>query len=198
MKRAGYTILLVVSLIGLGQGAVAQTYTFAPESKLWIEGTSTLHDWTCEATALTGTLQVPEGAEHLAAGVVASEVVVPVEGIDCHKGKMNDNLRKALRASEHPEVRYVLDRAQVVPGEAEGTVVLEVEGRLTVAGVEQPMPLRVTAEALAGGAFRLTGTTTFSMKQFDVKPPSVMLGTIKTGEDVTVRFEVVAVPASTL
>ncbi|GIV59585.1 YceI family protein [Rhodocaloribacter litoris] len=197
MKRYALYVAVLAGLLGLGW-SLPGVYTLTAESRLWIDGTSTLHDWTCEATTLTGTLRVPDGAAGLEAGLAGAEVVVPVAGIDCKKDKMNGNLWKALKAEDHPEIRYVLDQATARPGEVAGTFVLETKGRLTVAGVEQPLEMAVTGQVLEDGRYRFAGRTAFSMKIFDVKPPSLMLGTIKTGEDVTVRFDVVAAPAGTL
>ena len=160
------------------------------ESRLWIEGTSSLHDWRCDATGVGGWIEV-EAQESLA--VPAADVTVPAAGLDCKNGTMDRKARAALAADDHPALRFVLDRAEVRPG-TEGTFDVAATGRLTVAGTTRTQQLTVAGAALPDGRFRFAGTVPLRMTAFGIDPPTALLGTLKTGDDIVVHFEVIAAP----
>jgi polyisoprenoid-binding protein YceI len=72
----------------------------------------------------------------------------------------------------------------------EGTNVV-MNGLLTIAGKENAMELRGTGTADNAGTIRMKGSTKFKMSQFGVKPPTLMLGSMKVGDPVTVSFDLV-------
>jgi hypothetical protein len=45
------------------------------------------------------------------------------------------------------------------------------------------------------GGLRATGVSTFKMTDFGVKPVTALLGTIRTGDAVTVKFDITGAPA---
>lgn len=198
MKKTPFTrnSLLLAGLFLLAGWTLTTTlvrYSLQPESTLWIEGTSSIHDWTCTVDRVTGSVEMETAATGLVS-VLDVEVTIPVEAIECNKGTMNKKTRKALNANTHPTIHYVFDEATVLPGEDEGSFELKTTGRLTLAGVERPVEMTVAGKRLDDGRFRFTGQTPLLMTDFNVKPPKAMLGTLKTGNRVVVHFDVVAAP----
>jgi len=47
----------------------------------------------------------------------------------------------------------------------------------------------VTATKVNENSFRFEGSYSLNMKEYDVDPPSAMLGTIRTGEEVEIVFD---------
>ena len=176
-----------VAVLALAQGAGAQ----AAGTTLTIAGTSTVRSWTCEAEGFAMTPRPVSGFEE---GVLNREkaletvtVTFPVAAIECGNGTMNDHLRKALQADAHPEITYTLATYEL--RDAEGGVAVEAEGRLTIAGQERPITMAITAEADADGRLRIKGEQRVDMTEFGVKPPKLMLGTLKVGKEVVVTFD---------
>jgi polyisoprenoid-binding protein YceI len=68
---------------------------------------------------------------------------------------------------------------------------------LTVNGVEKPVMLDAT---ISGEpiALRAVGTTKFRMTDFGVKPVTALMGTIRTGDEITVRFDLIGVAARSI
>ncbi|MFQ5572565.1 MAG: YceI family protein [Rhodothermales bacterium] len=198
MERRGIAIVtfLLVSVVffsGWMQKEEPTWYVLQPESRIWIEGTSTIHDWTCEVNEVAGLIETaPHAGETLSLGRV--EVSVPVEAIECKKKTMNKKTRKALKATEHPHIQYVLEQATVLSVSDEGGFELETSGRLTMAGAENTIDMTVTGVPLPDGGFRFTGSAPLLQTDFGIKPPTAVLGTIKTGDRVVVHFDVVAAP----
>ena len=176
-----------LAILALAQAAGAQT----AGAKLTISGTSTVRSWACEATGFT---IAPNPAKGFEAGVLEGEkalqsvtVKVPVAGIDCGNETMDDHLRKALKAGDHPEITYTLGTYEL--RDAEGGVAVTSEGRLTIAGQERPITMDVTVSADGKGGLRVKGEQKIDMTDFGVKPPKLMLGTLKVGEMVKVSFD---------
>ena len=188
--RAMSMLLLTALLLAVAwRQAEAQTqFVLQPESRLWIDGTSNLHDWTCNVEALEGTLNATSAS---LLDVQRVEVNVPAESIDCDKGRMNKKMLEALRAEDHPTISYMLESAEGEQGADASTLLLRTRGRLTVAGVERAVEMDVNGEVLESGQVRLTGALTLLMTDFEMDPPRALLGTLKTGDEVEVHFDVV-------
>lgn len=193
MIRLLRTIWMLSLLLPIGVRAQPTVLTFQPEGSTFrVTGTSTLHDWACEVSDGKGTVTL--GQAEAVASLQAAEVVVPVAALSCKNGTMDRKMREALKAEAHPEIRFVLVQVDSVATDAEGYR-LQVQGRLTIAGVTQLVQMQVLARAEADG-WRFQGTQPLSMKAFGIKPPTAMLGMLRTGDEVVVHFDVIARPPS--
>ncbi len=212
MNRLPRPLTLVVGLAAsalflLGFVLPATTYQVDSEAtSMTIAGTSTLHDWTCDVPGLEGRFQI-EMAESDAAdgsstvpmqGLPAVNVQIPVQQIDCGKDRMNGNLRDALQANAYPTILFSIKSASfdALPDSSGTWFQVDATGELIVAGSRQEVTLDVKGERLDDGRLRFVGETPLKMTDFDVDPPSFMLGAVKTGDEVTVTFDVVAAPQS--
>ena len=169
-------------------GWASDSFTFDRSSKIWVEGTSSVHDWDCQVAQFAGTLDADLGDAGLAS-LGGTSVTIPVQGIDCDNGTMNGKLRDALGQTP---VRYTLTSAGLGAPEADGWFTIRAAGRLTIAGTTRPARMTVKAKALDGGGLRFTGQHALKMTDFGIDPPTALLGTLKTGDEVTVHFDVTA------
>ena len=196
--RAAFVALLAgLPTIAVGSAARAQQTTriaVTPDSKLWIEGTSNLHGWSCKAETFEATLDVDAAAavEIAAAAPKAIkrvEVRVPVKALKCGHGGMDNNLYKALNADRTPEVTYILATLEAGPGAARDSFTLQTQGTLTIAGKQNMLAMDVSATRLADGAVRATGVVPIKMTDYGIQPPTALFGRLKTGDEVKVKFE---------
>jgi polyisoprenoid-binding protein YceI len=194
MRRNAY--LAAVSLLAALPAAIAwrgagDPLTLAPQSKLWIDGTSTVRKFTCKASAFTIDVDAAPGA---IGAVLAGEkavrtvaVKVPAEKMDCGNGTMNEHMLKALKATDAPTIEFTLTSYDVAKGTTgvQGTL----RGSLALGGTTQPVAVPAQATEAGAGLLRVTGAYELHMKTFGLKPPSLMMGTMKVGEAVTVNFD---------
>ena len=194
-RTIGMALVLGAAATVGAQGAARATV--APTSKLWIEGTSNVHAWKCEASPLDAAIDIDALGPQFAAAVPKAlkkvTVKVPVKSLKCGHGKMDDNLYKALNADKNSEISYVMTGFESVAGEG-NAFTLKTTGTLTIAGTEKTVAMDVAGLRLADGTVKATGALAVKMTTFGVKPPSAMFGTIKTGDEVTVKFELVVGP----
>jgi polyisoprenoid-binding protein YceI len=111
---------------------------------------------------------------------------VKVTDIKSTKGKMMDNKTyDAFNYEKNPFITFKLTTQKV--NEAESTI--DVKGDLTMAGVTKTIDMTISYKLLAGGDLQIVGSQILSMTDFGMEPPTAMMGTIKVGKEVTVKFE---------
>lgn len=174
----------MIALSALLAAASAIPLSLQSGSRVWVTGTSTVRSWRCESTQLSGTAQAA-GTELSQVAQSSAEITIPLSGLDCRNGTMNGHLRNALKAGEHPAIRF---RANSVTVSPEGAV--RMTGPLTIAGQTREVTINGTAAA-QNGRLRVTGSKQLTMTDFGVQPPRLMAGAIRVHPPVTVGFDVV-------
>lgn len=192
---AALTIFAASTVIAQETARVA----VAPESKLWIEGTSNLHAWSCKAEKLEAAVELDKTAAaqlHAAPpkALKRVEVKVPVKSLKCGHGTMDNNLYKALNADATADVTYILATFEAVPGETNDTFALKTVGTLSVAGRENKLTMDVIAIRMPDGTMKATGMVPIKMTDYGIKPPTAIFGRIKTGDEVKINFELTLGP----
>jgi polyisoprenoid-binding protein YceI len=64
----------------------------------------------------------------------------------------------------------------------------EVHGDLTIRGATRPATLQVALKPIGTGRLELDGDARISIRAFELKPPSALLGLIGTKDEMQVRF----------
>jgi polyisoprenoid-binding protein YceI len=175
--------LIATAAVASGQMALPRNLSLGKESRVWLEGTSTVRSYKCTATKLDVAV-VAETEEQPADMVKSASLTVPVAQLDCGNKTMNEHMRKALKAEANPQISWKMTSYEV-----QGANVV-INGKLTIAGKENAIELRGTGSA-DNGTIRFKGSKQFKMTEYGVKPPSLMLGTMKVGDPVTVSFDLV-------
>ena len=157
-KKFLTSLALTAALLTIAGSTQAQSVRLAvgPESKLWIEGGSNLHDWSCKASSIDAAIDVDEAffkTHHASRRHCSrkSPVKVPVRNLKCGHGGMDNNLYKALKADDSPEISYILATFDVVPAATSDSFTVKTVGALTVAGTEKTVNMDVTAARLPDG-----------------------------------------------
>jgi polyisoprenoid-binding protein YceI len=182
MKKSILTAL-VLALAAFAAGA--DRFLGTQPSMIRVQGTSTLHAWTMESSAIKGqiTAPTPDNWNAPAKAVVA----IPVTSIKSEHAKMDKLMAEALKAKDNPEIRFEMTSATPRKATAD-SFVLETQGRLTIAGTTRDIAFDVQGSRNADGKYTLVGQAPIKMTQYGIKPPTAMMGTIKTGDDVKVTF----------
>jgi polyisoprenoid-binding protein YceI len=186
-------LLIPAALIAGAWTYAAGNLTITPDTRLWVEGTSTVRSWKCEATQVQGAVtfegELGAAIEDLRA-VDAVVLNVPVAQLDCKNGTMNNHMRKALKAAENPVINFRMTSRELVPG-PDGALTVNLKGLLLIAGAEKEISMTANAAQNASGQYAITGSHQLKMTEWGVKPPSLMLGTMRVRDDVVVKFEIV-------
>ena len=194
MKTQFKSTLLALAILVPASGAwtvANEQLVLQPQSRLWIDGTSTIRSFTCKAGEVNALVEV-NGANAIPSlltgekGVKAVQVTVPAEKMDCSNGKMNDHMRNALKVTENPTITFNLTNYDVTKS-ADG-ISGTINGTLDLGGVKKPISLQATG-ANEGGMLHVNGVYELKMTDYGLKPPTLMFGRIKVGETVKVGFD---------
>jgi polyisoprenoid-binding protein YceI len=163
----------------------AQTLTIIPQSAaINIHGTSNLHDWDMKVTKVTGDLVVNSSKQ-----ITALVVKIPVTSIKSGKGIMDNKTYDAFDAPKNPNIVFQLIEASAVKitdKDAEITAT----GNLTMAGETRKISFKIIGKTTKTGDYQLKGSVPLKMTDFKMKPPTAMMGAMKTGDGVTIKFDV--------
>jgi hypothetical protein len=195
-------LLIAVSLLaaGLVFGADQTTkYDPKPGSKVTLDGTSSVHDWTVESTIIGGTMELGFDPANPTPGKVPAKVTatIPVRSLKS-KGKldpkrMEEVMQETMKMPVAPRIEYRLSELvlKAAPKSATEPLQFDSKGELSMAGVTNKISMPVTMERLEGNQLKTKGNVTLKMTAFGMKPPApkILLGMISTGDDVKVNFE---------
>ena len=184
---------LMLGLIGATAPPNTDQLLLRPESKLWVEGGSTIRSWKCDAAEVNVNVSVTaagNAVKGVLAGdkaVTAVQLDVPTAKLDCHNDTMNEHMLKALKAGQNPVIVFQLTGYELasIADAKRGTL----NGSLKIGGTERPVSFPVDLRDGGDGALRVAGNYELNMRDYGLKPPSLMLGTIKVGEKVMVSFD---------
>jgi hypothetical protein len=158
------------------------------ESKLTVDGTSNIHDWTIDGKSLNGNLNAVIENNALKS-IKSLEFNVVVEQLKSGRNGMDENTFKALNSKKYKNISYTLTKVVKISKTAENLYLVETQGELFVAGTTKIINQNFTV-ILSGKKIIISGRQVIDMTVYGVKPPTALLGTIKTGKNVTVNFKV--------
>lgn len=177
-------------MIGMTCGtAVAQNISIDREnSRLWIEGSSNVNKFQCRAARYNTELEPPTSDT-----TTKVEVDVAVEGFDCGKRRMNRDLNETLLSGKYPFISFDYDSTESITySEETDTYSMVVTGKLTVAGHTNRIQFPLTAKRINDNELKATGSAALKMTEYNVEPPSALLGLVRVNDELTVHFEIVA------
>lgn len=204
LLAAGFTLALMAAPLRAEDPVVYHGWPVG--SKVRIDGSSNIHDWSMESTIVSGKFTVPAGVTidstqadipGLKDGKLGAEadVSIPVTSMKSGTSGLDEAMQDAMKATEYPRIIYHLtDMTLKGPHAANTPFQFDTKGELTVAGVTNPIAMVVTVQNADKGKLKISGVAPLKMTDFKIKPP-VKLGLFRTVDDVKITFDwVVGIP----
>ena len=238
-------------MAGFPTAVSAQIYfDTAADSRLWLEGSSTVHRFDCVARSIQGTAYMDENNEifrgdavdgadktpvvaapvqnsggsdndmvsgrsvNQATGQAADRITnraglhvllkIPIKSFDCAHSRMNQDMYEALKSDTYDFITFEFENAQPVEKDqsgadklfADGYEPFLIEGVLSVSGVDRVVTLTVRGRQEEQNRYRIKGEKKISMKDYEIEPPTALMGLIRAHDDLTVFFDLVVVQES--
>ena len=159
-----------------------------------VAGTSNLHDWTASVEKISGTLKVTAESGK-ALDIKDVELIFDAKSLKGSKGSIMDSkIKDALKSEKFPTIQFKLNQIENTSFQG-GTSHIKATGLLTISGTNRPISLSTTGKLLPNGEIEITGSSKLKMSDFKIDPPTAMLGTLKTADEVTVTFKLVFQPS---
>jgi len=182
--------LLLSSLFLQGQ----ETYKMivSDDQKISIAGTSTLHAWKMNTKTLTGVAQfsLTPGHQNQITSVQSLSMSLEVLTLKSSSKALDKNAYKALKTEQFRNITYTLTAATVFP-ENNNRYKIATTGNLKIAGVSNEVYMDVFCTVNRDASITCSGKDALKMTDYNVKPPSFMMGAMKTGDELILDFTVV-------
>lgn len=147
-------------------------------STMMITGTSSLHDWEMEVNEfdVTGTISD--------ATVKNLNVTVTAKSMKSGKSIMDGKAYDAVKADDYASIVFSATQLAITGKSISG------QGSLMIGGETRPVELIATIEEMNGAEWRIVGSLPLKMKDFNIEPPTAMFGTLKTGNEVIIKYDI--------
>ena len=203
-----FALVLIMSSSSIAQQnnpALAGQYSVLPESKLWFEGASTLHDYSVNANIINGTIMISQ-MQNPSPLTVSSDtfvknvfnfafentrITLPVKELkSAHEG-LDKKMYETMNAEKYPEITFVLSEkfSVTLNPDTSFSVEKQIAGELTVAGKTQIIEIPVKAYFLPENKIRITGSKELLMSSFGMKKPTFLI-VFRTADEVKVYFDI--------
>ncbi len=179
---AAIMVLVAIALPSAGQ----QSAQLVPDqSAIKIKGTSNLHEWEEEVGKFKVNLNLKINENKLTS---IDHVHVTMQSGSIHSSNniMTNKTHDALNVKKYPEIEFKfvsVDKLSSSGGKFSGTLV----GDITIAGVTKRISLAFSG-VHTGNKVTINGTKELNMNDFKIDPPTALMGTLKTGQEVTISF----------
>lgn len=183
-------VLSAGMLIGLQQQVIAQTnYKQSPESYITIAGTSTLHEWTMSSSSPQLVAAIETGTEDAIKEVKSLVLMVQSQSLKSANKGMDKNAYSALKVDKYKSISFSMSSSAIQNN------VIKCLGDLNIAGVTKQVSVDATCTMKSDKSSLLcTGSKVLKMSDYKVEAPSFMFGTVRTGDEITISFNIELIP----
>jgi polyisoprenoid-binding protein YceI len=116
------------------------------------------------------------------------DIHVQVEKLESGKRIMNNKTYDALESNDHPKISFQLRSVENLYA-AGSRFSGKAKGKLTIAGNSKMVTIPFSGKMNGNDEFSVNGDYSLKMSEYGVEPPSAMLGSLKTGDEVTIKYE---------
>ena len=188
----GLLIVLLIALVAgkLASQSLVHRLIVLPSSTLHINGTTNINSYECAIAKYTGndTLELHEGGRKIRPVFVKGAVALDASSCDCGIPLMTSDFRKAINAKEHPSI--IIDFISFERMPVYGNLQDQFKGilKISIAGVTKVFEVNCSINVTQAGVIHLVGTREFNFEDFNITPPTRMLGAIRVNQSLTVSF----------
>ncbi|MGM0474236.1 MAG: YceI family protein [Bacteroidota bacterium] len=180
-----YLIIAILTFIVSIAATAQDVYKLNEEnSNLSVTGTSSLHDWEMEATGFSAETRLRLEDDSISE-IEYVKFSTPVTKLESGKNTMDTKAQDALRAKKFPQIKFTLEGDKSLAFSGKSTI----DGQLTVAGKTREIEVPVRIDILSDRKFTASGKLALKMSDFGIEPPTAFFGTIKTDNEVKVKFD---------
>jgi len=178
-------MLLFLSFICFTGSVQAQSLKInSKTSSMTIFGTTNVHNFKSNVELIKGELIINSSKK-----VQSLNVEIPVNSIKSGEKGMDTKTYEAFNEKKYPTISFqMVDVASLqISGDE---INVTVTGNLTMAGTSKRISFKTTGKKLKPGMYEFKGSIPLKMTDFKMKPPTAMLGVMKVGDAITLKYSI--------
>lgn len=190
----GIVLILVTGFRPFHPGGVlTHRLIVQPASKIIINGKTNVNSYQCAITSYTGkdTLVLQEGGARRRPIFTQGFVGLEAQRFDCGMQLMTHDFRETIKYNEYPVVSIEFISFERIPQLSTGKDSFNGRMRISLAGVAKPFNVICTIEVEPSGLIHLKGGRSFTFSDFNLIPPTRMMGLVKVEDSIKVNFHLV-------
>jgi polyisoprenoid-binding protein YceI len=187
MKKTRIILLLILTVCiipvqSLNMAAVQQ------KSSIVVTGTSSLHDWEMKISNIQSTFKLDKISE-TSLEIADTRLSFRAENLQSDNSGLDKKAYEALKTDKHPLITFT-QTGKLPVSLNSGNFKSKIKGNLSIAGTTKPVELNIEGTSQHDGSMRITGEVDMKMTDFGVTPPRAMLGAVRSGDAIKVKFDV--------
>lgn len=190
--------LFLSQVMAIHHGPIVQKWVIDKGSSLYIQGRSNVSSFRCDIIEYLhpDTIRFCRDEPGQQEFAVKGGIAIDVNRFDCHHRMMTSDLKKMLKAGEHPKLKIDLLTLGYHNDDKDGQ---GAKGKVAIelAGITRCLDVDYTLQVDGSGYLHLYGERQVQFSDFGLTPPRKAGGLIRVQSSITVRFELIlrAIPA---
>lgn len=156
------------------------------KSSIKITGTSNVHDWEMQASGISANMTLDQDVQNLNK-ITALYISLPAQNIKSHNSIMDKKTWEAIKTDTYKTIEFKL--GSIINLNKSGPKISGIaKGTLTIAGKSNNYAIPFSGNTLDNDQIIFSGSKEIRLPDFNITPPTAMMGTLKTGETINIIF----------
>ncbi len=192
MKFIAIKIILILSVVFLNHDLQAQVETYRPadDSYVLVKGTSTIHDWEMISENIVSEVRFKTNDDGKPEQLESVFLRLNKTTLKSDRSGLDRRAYEAMNATRHTEIIFRTNGSGRLEKNG-GNYQIEAEGELTIAGNTRQVNVQATCINGDDNELVCSGSKKLKMTDFNINPPVMMLGALRTRDEVTISYRIV-------
>lgn len=185
MKKQRSLLILILTFFAINSWS--QVFESSAGSTAVVKGTSNLHDWDMELKNFTSSFQLSQEGMKVKS-ISDMKFSCKVKDIKSESSIMDKKAWDALKNDKQPEITFTgtsVSGLAAENGKFSGTA----NGKLSIGGQSRDVSIPFRGTFSDDRTVSIDATADLTMSSFGISPPTAIMGTLKTGDKVTVSLK---------
>ena len=154
------------------------------QSYLIIKGTSTLHDWEMKGPITEGDANFTIQDNQLR-DIALLNLRINVEDLKSDSEGLNENAYRALHSKKFPKIIFQFKELESIKDK-----IVTLKGEFEVSGIKKTVVIQGNLPYVGEDLLKVEGDYKVKMTEFKIEPPSVMLGMVRSGDEIELKYQI--------
>ncbi len=186
-------IALSFSQLSFRSAALVGQYELAAGSRLYLEGTSNVKDFSCHCTDPLPAGEYLVRVEQEMLTFSNTSIQIYSRSFDCGHRGINKDMYETLQSADHPYIEIELLAVEQLEALDNNSADLwtsaQAQLRMTIAGSSQLLSMPIQIQARPDGLLQCKGVQSIYLSDFELEAPRPMLGLIKVDDCIRIYLD---------